>query len=246
MSKDWKKLKNPPVILAVMEVKFQLDSEIEVHHLKKDDRLLLEKYPIRSENLSGNINLPFPVPGISTAQVSSKKVGFTYINEEKTRKCTVSKENLIFTLEGNYPGWDEFINDGIEIVNHYDYILKESVITRISIRFINNIKIKEISNPTDYFNTSIAAKEGTIEYPIDLYSFRYVMHIPDTNIKVNVIQSLEEKNSNETDVIFDIDVLCHDVKLYKEVNFSEVFEKLRETKNQVFFNNLTEKTLKIL
>ena len=245
MTKKWLKLNKPPIILAVMEIKFQLTDNMEVHFLKKNDSNILQEYPIRSENFTGNINLPFPAPGISSAQVSSKQIGYTYINKEKTRKFTISKENIVYTTEGLYLGWDVFKKQCLELINYYKHILKDSIIIRISIRFINRINFDQINSPLDYFNTTIAAKDGVINYPIDLYSFKYVMHIPDTNIKVNVIQSLEEKNESENNFVFDIDVLCHDIKTYDETDFSEVLEKLREIKNEVFFNNITEKTLKM-
>jgi len=246
MTDKWPKLDNPPVVLAVMEIRFQLKSDIDVVALKKDDSQLLLKYPNRSDNFKGNINLPTPTAGISTAKISSKQVGYSYLNLEKTHKLVITKENLIFAIEGVYPGWPEFKEEGLDVIHNFKHILSDSIITRVSMRFVNRINIQISTIPEDYFNTSISAREGTIEYPIDSYFFKYSTQIPNTKINSNVIQSLEEKSESDYSFVFDIDVLCHERNEFSIINFANKLEELREVKNDIFFKNLTKKTLEQL
>lgn len=246
MSQGWPKLKNPPVILAVFEIKYQVGSEFDVSVLKRNDDIIKEEFPIRLDNLKGNINLPSPTPGLSTAQVSSQHIGYIYQNQEKTKKIVISKDDFVFATEGSYPGWNEFKSNGLKCVGFFNHILKSAEINRVSIRFINLIKVKELDNPLDYFNTIISTKDGVIEYPVTSYFHKYVMAVPDSKIVVNVIQSLEEKQDSEFHFIFDIDVLDHDRFSYNLSKLDTILENIRNHKNSVFFKNLTEKTINLL
>jgi hypothetical protein len=79
-------LENPPVILAVMEIKFQMPHEFDVNTIKKHDAAIRNVLPDRQENIAGNINLPKPSLGISTAQVSTQHVGYSYASPDKSYK----------------------------------------------------------------------------------------------------------------------------------------------------------------
>lgn len=241
----WPRLENPPVIVAVMEIRFKFDAAFDVSQYKKHDSELLKLYPIRQDHFTGNINLPL-VPGNSTAQISSIHSGYNYIAEDKTKTITATSENLVFFSEGAYAGWDSFKVEVLNITENFKEILNRALISRVSIRFINRMELSNHLAPEEYFNTLISAREGTINNEIDNYLLRYGMNIPNTRIRANVIQSLEEKTIEEYKFILDIDVLDHEELRYKKEALSEALEKIRDVKNDIFFKNLTEKTLEQL
>lgn len=246
MSQHWPEIKNPPVILAILEVRFSLNNDISISKLKKNDAIIREQYPNRHDHFTGNINLPPPTAGTSTAEVTSQQVGYNYLNDDKTKKIFITKENLVITSEGSYDGWGNFKQNGLDIISAYKDILENATITRVSIRYINKLQLPATINPEEYFNTYIAAREGTIENPIDSYFLKYRMDFPGRPIKSNVIQSLEEKDSENYKFIFDIDVLSHEELVYDLNNFGQILDDLRDIKNDIFFKNLTETALKKL
>jgi len=46
-------------------------------------------------------------------------------------------------------------------------------------------------------------------------------------------------------VMFDLDTICNQDVPYNEADAIKIFEKLRDYKNSVFFNNLTDKSLEL-
>lgn len=246
MEKSWPSLKNPPILLAAAELRFKLRDKLNPDELKRNDGDLTIKYPTRIDNFAGNINLPGPQSGISTATIDSKRVGFTYTNLDKTRKIIISKENLAYVQEEKYTNWASFKSEWLRIVGHFSSILEGVHIERVSIRFINQFVVHEMSSPLEYFNTVISAKEGVIKYPVDLYFYRYVIHIPETTIRVNIVNSLQEITKTDYTFIFDIDVLNDENFVFDMKKVSVLLENLREVKNETFFNNITEKTLAII
>src|SRR5664280_1275861 len=119
MKKSWKTLKNPPIILAVVELRFKLPEKYNIINLKRNDAGLIKKYPTRVDNITGNINIPGPVIGLSMATVDSRQVGYIYTNADKSRKVIISKENLVYAQEGKYSDWNSFKQEWSEIVNHF-------------------------------------------------------------------------------------------------------------------------------
>ena len=246
MYKDWPKLNNPPVILAAMEIRYVLPQDFKISILKKDEEFINENLPVRLDNFTGNISMPNPTEGLSTAQVTNKQTGYVYLNKEKNKRLLISNENISYVIEGKYYGWEGFKKECIGYIDHFKQILDDIVIQRISIRFINRLIFNELNAIEDYFNVAISASEGTIEYPIDTYFIKYGIHIPESKIRANVVQSLEERSTDSYLFIFDIDVL-HDIQEnFHTIDFEEKFEELRKLKNDIFFKNLTTKTLKTL
>jgi uncharacterized protein (TIGR04255 family) len=246
MKKSWPTLKKPPILLAVAELRFRLHEKFDVLDLKRNDMDLFKKYPTRSDNFAGNINMPGPTAGLSTATIDSRQVGYTYANADNSRKVIISKENLVYIQEGKYTDWTSFKNEWSEIVGHFSAILSGLQIERVSIRFINQFVVTEMTSPLDYFNTSISAKDGVIKYPVDLYFFRYILRIPDTAIRVIVANTLQEITNTNFTFIFDIDVLNDEHFKFDIERLSNLMEDLREVKNETFFNNITEKTLTLI
>jgi uncharacterized protein (TIGR04255 family) len=246
MKTKWPTLKNPPIILAVVELRFTLPDNFDILRLKRDDGDLLKKYPNRLDNFTGNINLPSPVAGLTSATVDSRQIGYIYTNIEKSRKVIISKENLVYAQEGNYSNWIAFKAEWSEIISHFSFVLNELIVERLSIRFVNQIVVSDLNSPLDYFKSSISAQEGVIKYPVDLYFYRYVMRVPDSLLRVIVINSLQEISATNYTFIFDIDVLNDEHFKFNIERISEIMENLREKKNETFFNNITDKTLSII
>lgn len=230
----------------VVELRFTLPEKYDIVNLKRNDEDLIKKFPNRVDNLTGNINLPGPIVGLSTATVDSRQVGYTYTTIDKSRKMIISKENLVYAREGKYSDWNSFKQEWSEIVNHFASRLNGMTMERLSIRFVNQFVVSEMTSPLDYFNTSISAKEAVIKYPVDLYFYRYIMKIPKSNVRVIVINSLQEISTTNYTFIFDIDVLSDEHFDFNMEKMSEIMENLRENKNETFFNNITKKTLSLI
>jgi uncharacterized protein (TIGR04255 family) len=243
---SWPNLPNPPVVLAVFELRYRTEVGFNIKRFLENEGVIQRKYPERVNKVHGNINLPALTMGISTAQVSSQQTGYVFLSSDKLKKITISTESLVFTLEGAYPGWDEFKSTAIETVNYFQDFLADKEIFRTSIRFINRFTLPDSDDPTEYFNTVITASKGVMEDPIDSYFFRYIRSIPKTEIKVIVNNSLEDIVEGMSNFIFDIDVLCHEHFIFRIDYLSEKLERIRAEKNEIFFKNITKKTLEII
>jgi len=248
MSESWQILKSAPVILAVFQLKYQKDG-VELKDFLQYDTVLRRTYPNRNDNYNSNINVPKTItPGISTVtgKVDTKINSYIYFTKDQKRKLIIENSSITYTDENKYSSWEAFKNDALSAVEIFKDVLNQSIITRISIRFINKFSIESFDNPLDYFTTTISSSNADgLPYPLTEYAFKTKTVVPDTNIYSYVNQSINPVEKGRIEYIFDIDVLDVTNSIFEKDFISAELEQLRTVKNKLFFNNLQPKTIEL-
>lgn len=240
------KLERAPIILAVCEIRYD-DIETFDKISFKDLKNELKEYSTYEERVTGNIMLRDLIDE-KVASIQNKKIdSHLFISDNKRRDFVVSQKKFDFSQHFNYIDWLDFI---LEVKKVWAILTKKVGalnIRGISLRYINKIEISElIEDPTEYFNTSIQVNDK-INIPfISNYSIRYTVQYPDKNQRAIVQQSLEDFNKNSFQYIFDIDVHQDKLNTLDDSIIWKIFDDLRDLKNELFFNNLTEKTLNLI
>jgi uncharacterized protein (TIGR04255 family) len=246
MRVNYSNLKNPPVILAIFQIKYQKEGLV-LNDFLKYDTIIKREYPNRMDNYHSNINLPKTfMPGISTVtgKADTKINSYAYLSKDQKQKLIIEEGTITYTDENKYTGWDNFKQRSLESLQLFDEIFNQSTIKRISIRFVNRFVLKDLNDPLDYFTTTVSSANAEgFTYPVVEYAFKLKTIIPDTNIYSYINQTTIPVNENQTDYIFDIDVLELTNLLFDKSLISDKLEKLREIKNNLFFDNLTQKTI---
>lgn len=243
----WIKLNNSPIVLAILQIQFELPEDYDVKNFLTNEKALKVELPFKQNDFSGNINIPsIPVVGISTAQISSSISGYSFFNKETQRIVSINKNSFTYSSEAKYEGWEGFKNEGLKYFSLFSDILSSIELTRLSVRFINKINLPLDENLLNYFKITISAQEGAVKYPSDFFSLKFRSSIPGTKISTNLGLSLEERNHESLGYVFDIDVLDHEIRKYDLDKISESFDNLREVKNDIFFSCITEKTVSML
>ncbi len=167
-----------------------------------------------------------------------------------------TNENKIFQARLNgftfnklfpYQTWDAFKDEARELWELYTSVAKPLSITRIALRYINKILIPlPIKEFGEYFKTFPQLSPNV---PQNLNTFLLRLEIPDPESGAMgiIIQTIE--NSTEDGflpVILDIDVIIQSDYKADDSTVWEDFEKLRNYKNLLFFECITEKTLELI
>lgn len=241
---NWPVLKSPPVILAIFQLKFVSSSNEDLIKLTANDKAIRLKFINRNENYHYNIGVQgTPVPGISMkAKADTKVNSFIYSTSDQKKKFIIDKESLTYVDENLYTGWSNFKQDVLESLNLLSEELKNTLVTRISIRFVNKFSFESFSNSLEYFTKTIST-ESDVRYPLLKSAFRLEIQIPKTDIVAIVNHALEPNSPNNLDYFFDIDVLD-----YKQLKFdlsliSSQMEQARAVKNDIFFDTVKQKTI---
>ncbi len=245
--KTWQTLKKPPVVVALFQMKYS-SPDLKLSDFLKFDHQLKYNLPIRRDNLQvgidlGSSSIPLGVSKISGTS-EAKIESYIYVSIDQKIKLELSENTITYINEQTYVGWESFKESTINTLMILSAILDKVQIMRTSIRFINRFVFEKFDNPEDYFKTLISSSEdGTLPFPLRQYGFKLLMDVPDTDIYSIVNQNVENIRTNSFIYTFDIDVLDKQFLLFDKETLSLNLEKLRNIKNEIFFNNITQKTL---
>jgi len=250
MEKTWKNLGKAPVVAAVFQLRFDM-GQTKLDSFLRFDNIIKRDLPNRTNNIEANINIPnntgiplgrSPINGaFSEASLKS----YLYYTKDQKIKLNISNGEITYTSELPYEGWDSFKGSVLKYINMFSPILEKLIIKRTSIRFINQFTLQSFDDPSEYFNTLITSTSDDhhLPYPLLKYGFRLNMDISE-GIMANVNQNAD-KFLDRYIYIFDLDVLDHNNLIFDIDSVSYVLENLRKIKNNIFFSNITDKTIQL-
>lgn len=238
-------LSKPPVVVALVQLKFKIPN-FKVNSVLEYDKLLKNHLPLRHNNIQVGIDFgktTFPLGESKVSGVSNAEVGsYLYISTNQKTKFEISSEAITYIDENPYKGWGQFKSDALQLLKIISPLFTSAEMLRISIRFVNRFTFPEFNNPKQYFNTLITSSDGGSSYPLHQYGFRLMMDVPETDIYTIVNHNVENVPQNKYIYTFDIDVLDKQKLLFDIDTIGESLENLRNIKNKIFFETITEKT----
>lgn len=244
---SFKFLKNAPILEAILQVKYKLFDEFDVRNFYEIKNEISNKYPLFRQNFAGEITIQDIVDGKKTASIKeSKLIGYLITSNDKKSDCNIETDKFTFSKHGNYTNWEDFIYEANYIWKPLSVFLKDIPITRISARFINRIEIYEnVTNPVDYINTSIFSNNDALPEEVDSYFINYRYKWGENKTAV-INQKVGPYANDIFSIIFDIDVLDSNVFIYSVNEFNRILRDIQLMKDEIFFKNLTKKTIKLL
>ncbi|MGM9847452.1 MAG: TIGR04255 family protein [Muribaculaceae bacterium] len=248
MDKKFPLLANPPIVVAICQIKFPLGS-IPLDGFKQYEEKIQRRFPIRVDNINAKIDVPKeiklgenPFNATSIARINA----YDYRNKEQNIRLHISEDSIIITDEQKYSSWDNFKEKIQFILNTYSELLEGKNIERVSIRFINRFIFDTFEDPSKYFNIIISTSDGhDFDYDVMKYGFRFTMSIPDSDIISLVNHNLETSPSQKYVYTLDIDVLDHAQLVFYKDTIEAQLDRLNSILTGIFFNNVTEKTLEL-
>lgn len=244
MSK-WPTLSKPPVVLAIFQLKYKSQG-IKLDDFLRFDVQLKHNLPNRNDNINVGIDVEGSTIQLGISKISATsdaKIGsYVYFTNDQKIKLEISENTITFIDERPYKDWSFFKKSALDTIFVLSDLLKKTEITRTSIRFINRFSFDNFDNPLEYFNTLITSNDKDLPFPLVQYGFRLIMDIPNSDIHSIVNQNVEILRANSFAYTFDIDVLDQQNLLFDVETLSMSMEYLRNIKNEIFFNNITEKT----
>lgn len=247
VNKEWPKLQNPPVAIALLQLKFD-PAVMPLDSFTKYDAAIKRVLPNRRDNIQVGLDfkgVQIPIGKSTITSHSDARVGaIVYFTNDQKVKLEFSDGTITFTDERKYIDWENFQNSALSIFSLLSDSLNNIEILRTSIRFINRFNLKDFTNPEEYFNTLISHKQDqALPFPLRQYSFRLTMDVPETDIYSIVNQSVENIRPDAYVYTLDIDVLDRQRMIFAKDSLVEVLSGLRSIKNEIFFKTLTQKTL---
>ncbi len=237
-------LKKAPITEALIDLRVKLPSTVDVAIIDSLFEKIKERYPVRQVHKLSHFSLQIldDVPKTSAEQNIN---GYRYISSDKKQIVQARLDGFTFSRLHPYTEWKDLRDEARRIWQLYKEITKP-VITRVALRYINNLNIPlPIKDFEEYLSAPPIVPNGL---PQEVGSFLTRVSIGEPEIPgVNafITQALEPSQLTpeitRIPVILDIDVFRYEPNGLAEDDAWYTIEQLRDFKNRIFFQSITEK-----
>lgn len=239
---DYPIFKKAPITEALLDIRTILPEETSLEKLASFHDLIKDRFPQKEEKilLTHSFKVSPGNPPISDTS-GSRIDGYRFRSLETNKIVQARLDGFTFNKLKPYENWDVFCKEAKELWMMYLELAQPLKVTRIAVRYINRI---EVPLPIKDFKEYILnAPDISPELPQALSHFFMRVVIPYQEVEANAVitETMDEQiNPQQLPIIFDIDVFKE--RIYK-IDASDIWvdlEKLRDLKNEIFFNSLTD------
>ena len=238
------KYARPPVQEAVFDLRIQGGKPFQVN-LFKPAAQTASGYTYK--DILRNVNIADQTDS-SDIQKSVEEIGCRYISDNGKQIAVFARHGFSFSRLAVYDGWDKNFNEAMRLWNVYCDIIKPQAVVRAAVRFINKFRIPQpLAKPEEYFNT-YPQYENSLSPTWRQLSCKLLLPHKGGILSHIVFDACINHNSNNTEVLLDIDVFSDNAALSPEDSDSlkNTFNQIREIKNNVFEKSVTEKARELI
>ena len=236
-----------PITEAILDLKVILPDNFPIERFLEIHARVRDRFPTSEPIHVGSLAIQAG-PEIQV-DASRQHSGFLFRSKDGLRIFQATLQGFTFNRLAPYNSWEEFSNDARNLWEIYKDICKPAFVTRAAVRYINRIDIP-VEGPIklqDYLKTAPDIASGLPQK--NLSSFFMQLQIPqeDLNCMLVINETLALPPSpGFISVIFDIDLFRQQAWQSDDEDIWDFLTQLRERKNQVFRESITEKTEELI
>jgi uncharacterized protein (TIGR04255 family) len=236
-----------PITEAILDLKVILPDNFPIERFLEIQARVRDRFPTSEPIHVGSLAIQAG-PEIQV-DASRQHSGFLFRSKDGLRIFQATLQGFTFNRLAPYNSWEEFSNDARNLWEIYKDICKPAFVTRAAVRYINRIDIP-VEGPIklqDYLKTAPDIASGLPQK--NLSSFFMQLQIPqeDLNCMLVINETLALPPSpGFISVIFDIDLFRQQAWQSDDEDIWDFLTQLRERKNQVFRESITEKTEELI
>jgi uncharacterized protein (TIGR04255 family) len=239
-------LNKAPIVEAIIDFRVKLASDFDVTKLASLKETLLVDYPVVQERRAFEAGVE--VAGKQVQQMFEDKglLGYLFRSGDEKNVAQFRRDGFTFSRLKPYTEWETVLAEAKRLWKLYSAKASPELITRIAVRYINQLSIPL---PIHDFGEYLAAPPKipeTLPQEVSHFMTRIVLYESATDIQANIIQALQPgiKPPYAT-ILLDIDVYKQQENGFEEPQIWSTFAQLRDLKNRIFFDSISEKTARL-
>lgn len=238
-------LRDAPIHEALIDLRVRLPKDVDAEDLKQAHERLRENYPQLGARLRGQFELTFDADGSATQRATQKAIdGHLFKSADEKRIVQFRLDGFTYNWLRPYDRWEVFRDEARRLWRIYVDHAKPEVITRVAVRYINRLPLPAPVTEFGDFLTAPPRVPETLPQGVSSFLTRVVIHEPQKRFTGIITQALEGiVDPTIVPILLDIDAS-------READFAvdgqeawEILEELRNFKNKIFFESITERTL---
>lgn len=240
-------LSNAPISEAVIDFRVKLPLKFDLERFSSLEEVLGPAYPNKETKWEYAGEVQFVKGQLQQAIQHANLTGYIYRSGDGKDVAQFRRDGFTFSRLRPYSEWETVLTEAKRLWRLYaDRASPEMVITRLAVRYINELNIPlPIHDFADYLTAPPTIPEN-LPQAVRHFMTRVVICDEASDIQANIIQALQKgKKPEEAIIILDIDVYKEQETGFEESTIWPTFEQLRQLKNDIFFDSITEDTARL-
>lgn len=236
---------NAPIVEALIDLRIEKSLSVNMETLASFQNEIKDRFPNRQERCLWKSEVKVKqgvAPEVLIPLGGPDGYFFRALDEKKIVQARI--DGFTFSKLKPYEKWEIFRDEAIELWEHYVKIINPDIVTRVALRYINKIEIPlPIADFKEYLLTVPEIAKG-IPQGLSTYFMRLEIPNPEIEAYSIVTQTYKPVKEDATmlPLIFDIDVFRVVRLKPNQKDIWTITEELRNFKNTIFLNSITEKT----
>ena len=239
-------LQNAPIREAIIDLR--ITPTIDPSKLANLAEGLKPAFPKQDTLRQGTFGFEIASGELKTSTIDSGVRGRLLASEDGKYVLQMRSDGFTFSRLPPYETWETMRQTAKPLWDKYVAAAGASTVSRIAVRYINVMPLPLPIGDFDDYLTAPPKVPAALPQELAGFFSRIIIVNPNLDALAVVTQALEPAVDQKVPVILDIDV-------YREIPSAEwsandrriwdALEQLREFKNQVFFESITEKTAEL-
>jgi uncharacterized protein (TIGR04255 family) len=230
-------LESAPITEAIIDFRVKLPREFAVEQFDQLKDKLLDRYPQVTHQRRSSVEIRMGQP--RTVQPSDVLTGLLFTSEDGLNIAQFRMDGFTFNRLRPYTKWERVFEEALDNWMVYVETARPEFITRIATRYINHLALPVPRDFSEYLVAAVSVPPGIHGRPSGFLT-RMKLEDVDGNISATITQALDQGKPGEIIVRLDIDVYRNEEIEVDDPSIPSYFSSLRNVKNQIFFNSITE------
>ena len=232
-----------PIVEALIDIRAKLPPEISIGGLKEIHNNVREIFPIIEEKrfIKTDFKLGKDEPEIEASEKGVE--GFFFRSNTEKKLFQFRLNGFTFNKLAPYENWKTFSEEGRYLWERFKEIARPVAVERIALRYINRILVPlPFKDFNEYILTTPQIAPG-LPQSVSHFFLRLIINSPDSRFTATMTETIEKPTKdNRLPIILDIDVYRGTPYSINSEEIWHDFERIRDFKNDIFFNSISEKT----
>jgi uncharacterized protein (TIGR04255 family) len=241
---DHETFPNAPITEALIDIRVTFGSEFKLEELERLAEQCSDRFPEKETQFEHQHEVTFQDGGAGTeSHTRSRMRGFVLFSEHREKAIQLRRDGFAFSKLKPYESWQALRDEANEHWKTYVAALQPARVTRLAVRFINRIEIPMGGHVDleEYVITGPKLADGIPQAIAEFFLRIVIPHQEERNIRATITSRLEKKDGEVLAYVFDIDAYSSVDLDQNDEEVWNIFERLRDYKNLIFFSSTTEK-----
>ena len=237
---EYQVLGRAPISEALIDIRVKLSSKLDVRQIDSIYESIKPDYPQKLEQRISQVQVE-QKPDEGMVKSSIKINGYRYISSDKKQIIQARLAGFTFSRLHPYITWEALRSEAYRLWLLYKEVTTPELITRVALRYINNLNIPMPIKDFSEFLTAPPVIPDELPQGVSSFLTRVIIHEPSIGADGIITHALEQVVTDVAPIILDIDVFKFQPDGIDEKDAWDAIEKLRNFKNQIFFKSITDK-----